>query len=300
MLSINICLGMWGGRGVKLEHSHLARNHRHGPAVLTAFLAFGIALCLNPSEIKGQTIQPSAEDARGNSSKPAVAASMPYYIEFRARNAQSYGHTFSMYGRLNAQGEMVTKAVAGLHPFTESALPWMVGHLIMVPSETGPSDGDLEDQYVLARFRVALSAAEYEKVTTFIKDLQNRSPVWHASLYNCNAFVGDIARFMGLETPMSTLLGPEEYVNGLRDLNKSKVNVAGVIGTPVSVDDPKKLRADALKAIEQREKRAAVGPTEQTPSQTRNAAPAAASRPPALDRKTAPRGPVSKRYEQKT
>jgi hypothetical protein len=120
--------------------------------------------------------------------------------------------------------------------------------------------------------------------------------VWHAALYNCNAFVGDIARFMGLKTPISTLLVPEEYVNGLRDLNKSKVNVAGVIGTPVSVDDPKKLRADALKAIEQREKRAAVapdGPTEQTPLQTRSAAPAAARPPPALDRKTAPRGPVS-------
>ena len=98
----------------------------------------------------------------------------------------------------------------------------MVGHLFLVPSETGASDGDTEDQYVTARFRVALSQAEYTKVTTFIKDLQKKSPVWHAVLYNCNAFVGDIARFMGMETPSSTMLMPAEYINGLRDLNISR------------------------------------------------------------------------------
>jgi hypothetical protein len=124
----------------------------------------------------------------------------------------------------------------------------MIGHFVLVPSETGASDGDTEDQYVTARFRVALSQDEYKKVTGYIKGLQQKSPVWHAVLYNCNAFVGDIARFMGLETPSSTMSMPAEYINELRTMNISRTNLSGVIGTMVKVDDAAKLRADALKA----------------------------------------------------
>jgi len=192
--------------------------------------------------------------ASAGTSEVAPQTAKHYFIEFRARAAQSYGHTFSIYGRINAQGKIVSSQVAGLHPFTESAIPWMIGHVVLVPSEIGPSDGDTEDQYVLARFRVVLNEAEYKKVTTFIKQLQDKSPVWHAVLYNCNAFVGDIARFMGFETPTSTLAMPQEYIDKLRDLNIKRTNLAGVIGTPVAVEDAAVLRAAALRAMERQER----------------------------------------------
>ena len=240
--------------------------HKSAAVVLLAAagMAFGIsspsAQNASPaSESPTEHSQPVAnEPAQSHTgSKIEVSVGKPYYIEFRSRSAQSYGHTFSIYGRLNGQGKIASKVVAGLHPFSENAVPWMIGHLFLVPSETGASDGDTEDQYVTARFRVALSQAEYAKVTTFIKGLQKKSPVWHAVLYNCNAFVGDIARFMGLETPSSTMLLPAEYINGLRDLNISRATAAGVIGTPVKVEDPAKLRAQALKSIEMQEKHGA-------------------------------------------
>ena len=198
-----------------------------------------------------------ANGALANVATPEVApqTTKRYFIEFRARAAQSYGHTFSIFGRINAQGKIVTSEVAGLHPFTESAIPWMIGHLVVVPSEIGASDGDTEDQYVLARFRIVLSEAEYKKVTKFVKQLQDKSPLWHAVLYNCNAFVGDIARFMGLETPTSTLSMPQEYIDTLRDLNIKRTNLAGVIGTPVEVQDAAVLRAAALRAIERQNER---------------------------------------------
>ena len=239
------------------------------PVLAIASAALGMALGL--SAAAAQNAPASAESSSNASQQasiagtpktgapqgaPHVGVAKPYYIEFRSRSAQSYGHTFSIYGRLNG-GKIASKTVAGLHPFTESALPWMVGHLVVVPSETGASDGDTEDQYVTARFRVALNQDEYKKVTGFVKELQKKSPLWHAVLYNCNAFVGDIARFMGLETPASTMLMPAEYIDGLRQLNMSRVNAAGVIGTPVKVDDAAKLRADALKALERSEKSAA-------------------------------------------
>jgi hypothetical protein len=102
---------------------------------------------------------------------------------------------------------------------------------------------------------VLLTVEEYKKVTAYIKELQKSSPLWHAVLYNCNAFVGDIARFMGLETPLSTLSMPADYIDHLRELNISRTDLAKVIGTPVRVEDPAKLRAEALEEIARRENR---------------------------------------------
>jgi hypothetical protein len=239
-------------------------QNRRKPSLPELALGVLVGLCalgLSPGSLISTA---SAEDERippTVASRPTQAASpnathkvaKPYYIEFRARNAQSYGHTFSIFGRLDGQGKTVTKQVAGLHPFTESAIPWMIGHFVLVPSETGASDGDTEDQYVMARFRVLLSAEEYKKVTGFIKQLQGKSPTWHAVLYNCNAFVADIAQFMGLKTPGSTLLKPQPYIESLRDLNVGRSDLAGVIGTPVRVADAQALRASALRALEKRQ-----------------------------------------------
>jgi hypothetical protein len=141
----------------------------------------------------------------------------PYFIEFRARSAMSYGHTFAVFGR---SGQKLTKAnVVGLHPATESSVPWVVGHFIVVPSETGWSDGDIEDQYITAKYRIPLNDVQYKKLMSYVADLKAKSPLWHAVLYNCNAFVGDIAKHLGLQVPSSTLLMPKEYITELRTLN---------------------------------------------------------------------------------
>ena len=163
----------------------------------------------------------------GTKGKKAVyAPAGQYFIDFRARHALSYGHTFAMFGRLDSRGRIIEREVAGLHPAGDSPVPWMIGHVVPVRSETGPSDGDLEEKYVSARYRVVLSAAEYAKVTAFIRQLQANSPLWSAVAYNCNAFVADIARYMGLKTPSSTLLYPADFINKLRDLNAGRERAA--------------------------------------------------------------------------
>lgn len=179
--------------------------------------------------------QQAALSARGkqsaNGSKTAHRSDKRYFIEFRARSAQSYGHTFSVHGRLNARGNIgnITKdQVAGLHPFTESPIPWMMGHIVLVPSETGASDGDTEEEYVTARYRIVMNEAEYTKLVAFIKQLQASSPTWHAVFYNCNAFVADIARFMGLQTPSTTMLYPEIFITQLRELNTGPRQVSAI------------------------------------------------------------------------
>lgn len=149
-----------------------------------------------------------------------------YFVEFRSRNALSYGHTFLVHGKLNAAGQVgkVSKGqVAGLHPISESSVPWMIGHIIPVMAERGWSDGDDEDEYVTAGYRVLLTEQEYAKVSAFIRKHQKDSPMWHAVLYNCNAWVGDVAKFMGLKAPDNTLAYPEEYITALARLNGGKV-----------------------------------------------------------------------------
>ena len=78
-----------------------------------------------------------------------------YYIEFRSRYAWDYGHTYLVHGRV---GVPPTKAdVAGLSPVGDDATAWVVGHYVPVPAETGWTDGDLENKYVTARYRVLMN-----------------------------------------------------------------------------------------------------------------------------------------------
>ncbi len=148
----------------------------------------------------------------------------PYYIEFRSRYAWDYGHTYLIFGRV---GERVGKAnVAGLSPVGDDATAWVIGHYVPVPAETGWTDGDIDEKYVSARYRVTMSKEQFDRVVAYIKHLQATSHTWSAELYNCNAFVGDVAKFMGLKVPSSSLIYPRVYVNNLRKINSGHPEAA--------------------------------------------------------------------------
>ena len=151
--------------------------------------------------------------------QPGARTKGPYYVDFRARTAATYGHAFVWYGKTREKAV----EVAGLHPAGD-VLPYLLGHLVFVPSETGASYGDLDVQYLTASYRVYLNEADARKVFGFIKDIQAHSPLWNAETYNCTAFIGRIATFMGLKVPFH-LQVPEEYVNNLRRLNGNRQNV---------------------------------------------------------------------------
>jgi hypothetical protein len=149
-----------------------------------------------------------------------------YFIEFRARSAASYGHMYVLYGQVNGRGEIVESEIAGLHPagdasdcYNCSVVPWTIGHLIFVPSETGPSDGDLEEKYVTARYRVWLSAAEYKDVSAYIEELKANSPLWNALWANCVGFGRNVAAHLGLHVPLFIWLEPKQFVDQLREMN---------------------------------------------------------------------------------
>jgi hypothetical protein len=151
--------------------------------------------------------------------KAAMAPGKPYFVEFRSRGAQSYGHTFVFHGRLGAGNRFASYSVAGLHPKGEDASTYISGHWGPVPAETGVSYGDLDEQYLTARFCVTLTEAEYRKAVAFIKNLQATKTTWHAGTYNCNSFASDIAKHIGLDSPNPNMYLPETFINRLAQDN---------------------------------------------------------------------------------
>jgi hypothetical protein len=154
--------------------------------------------------------------------KAAMAPGKPYFVEFRSRGAQSYGHTFVFFGRLGAGNRFASYSVAGLHPAGEEASTYIQGHWSPVPAETGVSWGDLDEQYLTARFCVTLNEAEYKKVVAVIRNLQATKKTWHAGTYNCNSFGADIAKAAGLDTPNPNMYLPERFINRLAEDNPRK------------------------------------------------------------------------------
>jgi len=177
--------------------------------------------------------------------KTAQSSYKPYFVEFRSRAAASYGHMYVIYGQLNGRGEIVKSDIAGLHPAGDandcdncSVITWTLGHLLFVPSETGASDGDLEEKYVTARYRVMVDAATFKKVSAHINKLKTDQRVWHALLHNCVSFGNDIAGSLGLKTPTFIWMEPKDYVESLRELNGGKPQKPLRFAAPASAEKP--------------------------------------------------------------
>ena len=181
-----------------------------------------------PANAQAPGAKPPQIVRQGAGAPVYTSGSGPYYIEFRSRFSWDYGHTYIVHGRV---GEAPTHAsVAGLSPVGDDSTAWVIGHYVPVPAETGWTDGDLEDKYVTSRYRVLMSKEKYDQVMTYVRGLQARSHTWSAELYNCNAFVADIAHEMGLKAPASTLIYPKIFINHLRMMNTNNPNADELAG----------------------------------------------------------------------
>src|SRR5215510_14081513 len=195
------------------------RTKERGLAFRVGLYAVALAAGLQIQAANAQD-KPAATPA---SVQPQTASRGVYYVDFRARTAASYGHAFVWYGRADQK----QIEVAGLHPASESVVPYIIGHVLPVPSETGKSYGDLDEEYVTASYRVYMTEAEARDVFAFIKRLQARSPMWNAATWNCVAFIQAIAIHMDLKVPGNHLLYPEDWVNQLKKLNGGRRHMSG-------------------------------------------------------------------------
>jgi hypothetical protein len=133
---------------------------------------------------------------RTSTRKPGSgSAKGPYYVDFRARTAASWGHAFVWFGKTSERAV----EVAGLTPAGDT-VPYVLGHLTWVPSETKASYGDLDPQYLTASYRVYLNEPDAKRVFAYIKKLQASSPVWNAETTNCHFVYRQHRRIHGIES----------------------------------------------------------------------------------------------------
>jgi hypothetical protein len=182
---------------------------------------------------QGPRREPIKIPVNSSGCKSVRAPGKPYFVEFRSRTAVSYGHTFVLHGRLGDGNRYASYQIAGLHPKGDDPNVYLQGMMVPVESETGPSWGDQDEQYLTARFCVTLTEAEYRKALAYIKHLQATKKTWHATTYNCNAFAADIARHIGLDSPNPNMYLPQSFINRMADLNRG-----GKSGNPFAASFP--------------------------------------------------------------
>jgi hypothetical protein len=190
--------------------SMLARGAAQG---LMLALLFLFAAAGNPQAAPADRSQ---QDATAQS--PQAAASGAYYVEFRVAQIGTYGHSYIVYGRLNAKGQPAEFRYADLHPIGNYAL-MALGHIVPVPATT-KWDPDVEKLPVSSSWRHKLTAAEYGKLQAAVqRSRTNTSPTWNAVANNCNHYVAGLAKAIGLRTP-SDFQVSYTFIPALRDLNE--------------------------------------------------------------------------------
>jgi hypothetical protein len=207
---------------------------RPSVAGLVSALSAAALLGLYSSSVNAQTLSEapvsSATAAAGYSVE--YSPERPFFVEFRARNAESYGHFYVMYGEANGRHEIVRSEIAGFFPAGDtqrckecSIYWWTIGHVLPVPSEIGASDGDLEEQYVLARFRIWIDREQYQRLVAYINDRKAHLVPWNALVTNCVTFGRDVAEYLGVKMPFifvlspSVVLYPQTVVEAIRKAN---------------------------------------------------------------------------------
>lgn len=207
--------------------------------------------------VQGPKREPIKIPVNAAGCKAARAPGKPYFVEFRSRTAVSYGHTFVLHGRLGDGHRFASYQIAGLHPKGDDPNVYLQGMMVPVESETGPSWGDEDEQYMTARFCVTLTEAEYRKALAYIKQLQATKKTWHATTYNCNAFAADIARHIGLDSPNPNMYLPETFIKRMAESNPRgkpsnpfAMNFSGFQQTPAAQSQSQQRRAPAQRTAQ--------------------------------------------------
>ncbi|MEM1317531.1 MAG: hypothetical protein AAGF29_04640 [Pseudomonadota bacterium] len=163
--------------------------------------------------------------------RPALSEGKTHFIEFRARNAISYGHAAVAFGKLDRDGGVPRLKngdlkpgqieISGLAPASDSEAVYRAGHVVPVYATTGPSDGDDEKAYLLASYRINLTKDEFDRLVKIMKRRKAGTHYWNGPLNSCVTYLRRIAEDMGLITPVTRHL-PEGFVRKLKRINEPR------------------------------------------------------------------------------
>ncbi len=139
-----------------------------------------------------------------------------YFVDFRARTGGILGHTFIVYGRMDARGRVLEQRHAGLYP--DDA--WSDSPLLSVAVVPGYISLKREDprKPQVASYRRMLTGDEYARLRGTVHRLQASQPRWNMVFYNCNDFAAQVARDVGLVAPLPWSM-PGHFVQSLEAMN---------------------------------------------------------------------------------
>ena len=141
-----------------------------------------------------------------------------YFVEFRVATIGTYGHSYVAFGKLNGRGQPVEIRYTDHHPRGNYAL-MALGHVLPVPANT-KWDPEVLTLSVASSFRRKITAAQYKSLLAAIHRLQvNKQPYWNVVTNNCNHYVGELARSIGMRTPTNFQVS-YAFIPALRDLNE--------------------------------------------------------------------------------
>jgi hypothetical protein len=140
----------------------------------------------------------------------------PYFVDFRSRAGYFFGHTFIVYGRVDAEGRPRGARYAGIYP-RDDELGLIIGMAIPVPASVRGVEGDFEEPATNI-YRRRLTAAQYARLEAVVHRVTRSERYWNLLTYNCNDFAVDVAGALNMRTPSSMLL-PRSFIAELRVLN---------------------------------------------------------------------------------
>jgi len=157
------------------------------------------------------TERPEREHFTGDNQRDG----MRYFVDFHARDKPSpTGHNFIVYGLLNTNGKIIEAQTVGFAPDTDR---YWLATFIPAPGLLGRERADFTVPSTVV-YRRHLTVLEFHQLNDKVRQIRAARPNWHLIFSNCNNFVGEIAKAIGLLRPPS-LLPPSIYVSLLRDLN---------------------------------------------------------------------------------
>jgi len=182
--------------------------------VVAFMLAAGLPLA---QAVAQSSSPPPATDAATKPAKPArTSAAKNYFIEFRAAKIGAYGHSYVAYGRLDRRGNPTSTSYADLHPVGNYAV-MAQGHVVPVPANT-EWDPDVLKLPVDYKYRVLLNDEQHKSLLAALERAKAKTRYWNAVTNNCNHFVGELAKAVGLKVPSEFTLSTG-FVPELQQIN---------------------------------------------------------------------------------
>lgn len=146
----------------------------------------------------------------------------PAYIEFRQRLSPGIpsGHLYVVFGRLDAQGNPVTRQYNGLFP-KGSLIGLYGGAIIPMPAELKPSYADCHFS-TGAAYRVSLTESQYQQLLGKVRYNLANPPLWRMFGFNCNNYAASLGSVAGLVEPANRAQPSFSYIYSFIEANGDK------------------------------------------------------------------------------